>query len=454
MTRFKRLGIIPILILFNFMFVVPDESKANGMKIPPGIAYPPSLPGHGSMKKYEFFGDPTMTLKYKLPPKSDDLVEMAYQFFELNKDIFHMKDPRTELKFEGAGGSRFKGKDLGSQVTFWQVYKGIGGLSRISLLFTPEGDIKYMQGAFYYDITVPTTPKIDSTTAEKIAVQNVTNGVNIRVVKNKEHSTGLRIWKHEINGNYYLVWKVWIHQERPVHFWEYFIDAMNGEILYRLDNIMRDKIRLQWLDKQNKGDSKLPTEESEHQSSFQKIPSVDTLKIPKSILMTHSKDNSLRVKFKPAEASDFLYWETIMTEDFEGVFPSANWYVFDNDGTTNGEYYWDDVSYTSHGGFYSAWCAAGGANGLDPATSNYANNMKSWMVFGPFSLCDSDTSILTFWHSTVTEVNKDFLSVKASIDGQIFYGWDGSGNTQGWIPDYLDLNNKPLPIVKTKNRHF
>ena len=73
-------------------------------------------------------------------------------------------------------------------------------------------------------------------------------------------------------------------------------------------------------------------------------------------------------------------------EGYEGIFPSGAWQAFDNDGTTNGEYYWDDDDYRPNYGSWSAWCANGGANGLDPASSNYANNMSSWMVYGPFSL--------------------------------------------------------------------
>ena len=57
-------------------------------------------------------------------------------------------------------------------------------------------------------------------------------------------------------------------------------------------------------------------------------------------------------------------WTTLMTEDFEGIFPSTGWTAFDYDGITNDEYYWDDDSYRPHWGAWSAWCADEGANGL------------------------------------------------------------------------------------------
>ena len=33
-------------------------------------------------------------------------------------------------------------------------------------------------------------------------------------------------------------------------------------------------------------------------------------------------------------------WSDIMTEDFDGTFPSAGWTTFDGDGATNGDIYW------------------------------------------------------------------------------------------------------------------
>ena len=40
-------------------------------------------------------------------------------------------------------------------------------------------------------------------------------------------------------------------------------------------------------------------------------------------------------------------WVAIDTQYFESIFPAAgsNWYAFDNDGATNGEYFWDDDDY-------------------------------------------------------------------------------------------------------------
>jgi len=70
-------------------------------------------------------------------------------------------------------------------------------------------------------------------------------------------------------------------------------------------------------------------------------------------------------------------WQNIMTEDFDGVFPTGLWAAYDNDGATNGEYYWDDDDYKPHWGSWSAWCANGGADGVDPEFHYYPNNMDA-----------------------------------------------------------------------------
>ena len=79
-------------------------------------------------------------------------------------------------------------------------------------------------------------------------------------------------------------------------------------------------------------------------------------------------------------------WTLMMSETFEGVFPNTLWQVIDGNGTTYGEYYWDDDDYKPHAGSWSAWPANGGANALDPAVYYYPNNMDSWMLYGPFDL--------------------------------------------------------------------
>ncbi|MHC4676153.1 MAG: right-handed parallel beta-helix repeat-containing protein, partial [Planctomycetota bacterium] len=123
-------------------------------------------------------------------------------------------------------------------------------------------------------------------------------------------------------------------------------------------------------------------------------------------------------------------WQNIMTEDFEGVFPSGSW-------VTLGSPTWDDTDYDSSTGLRSCWCAA---DGVDPA-NGYVDNMNAWAEFGPFSLEDPNNAKLDFWFKNDSEDDYDFFGWYASINGFNFYGYSVSGNSSGWQAETFDLTD-------------
>jgi hypothetical protein len=121
-----------------------------------------------------------------------------------------------------------------------------------------------------------------------------------------------------------------------------------------------------------------------------------------------------------------------MSEGFEGIFPSGLWKVDDDDGATNGEYFWGSDDYKPHTGSRSAWLARSGAAGLDPEFNNYPNYANSWMVYGPFDLSGYSDAELSFYYWLNSEAYCDFFYVGASTDGTYFYGDNFSGDPEGW----------------------
>lgn len=128
-------------------------------------------------------------------------------------------------------------------------------------------------------------------------------------------------------------------------------------------------------------------------------------------------------------------WEVIEAEDFEGVFPGTGWSLLDlsDDGC---EFLWNDDDYRPYNGSWAGWPANGGANGLDPASSNYPPNMNSWMVYGPFDLSDANDADTWFNMWREIETGLDYVFFGVSNDGSTFngYAWDGS---QDWT--WLDV---------------
>jgi uncharacterized repeat protein (TIGR01451 family)/CSLREA domain-containing protein len=136
-----------------------------------------------------------------------------------------------------------------------------------------------------------------------------------------------------------------------------------------------------------------------------------------------------------------LPYTTIISENFEGTFPGP-WIVFDNDGATNGEYYWAKRNCRPYSGSYSGWAVGGGASGAGLGCgSYYPNNADSWMAYGPFSLVGSTAADLKFKLWLNTESGYDGVCRMASTNGTNFYGSCSSGNTSGWVDRVLDLTN-------------
>lgn len=134
-------------------------------------------------------------------------------------------------------------------------------------------------------------------------------------------------------------------------------------------------------------------------------------------------------------------WVTVMEENFEGTFP-GQWNVFDNNGSTGGEYYWAKRNCRPYQGSYSGWAVGGGANGSSLSCgSNFPNDAESWMIYGPFSLADATDGVLDYsmWLNT-DDSGGDFIYIGASVDGSNFSlveGWYGS--TGGWVDESASL---------------
>jgi hypothetical protein len=136
-------------------------------------------------------------------------------------------------------------------------------------------------------------------------------------------------------------------------------------------------------------------------------------------------------------------WSTIVSEDFEGSFPSG-WSVFDN-GINPGTYYWAKRNCRAYAGSFSGWAVGGGADGAPLSCgSNYPDGAESWMMYGPFSLSGATDAELNYKRWFNTELGFDVLCVLASINGTNFYGWCSSGTTSGaWDDETFDLTNVP-----------
>jgi hypothetical protein len=127
-------------------------------------------------------------------------------------------------------------------------------------------------------------------------------------------------------------------------------------------------------------------------------------------------------------------WTTVLADGFEGAFPGP-WQLW-----KSGPYDWGKRSCRAATGGNSAWAVGGG--GL-ACGSNYPNNSVSWMYFGPFSLSDATAADLKFKLWANTQKSADFFMTLASVDDNDYFGYYGSGISNGWIDQSFDLTNWP-----------
>ncbi|MBS1253206.1 MAG: hypothetical protein MAG451_02255 [Anaerolineales bacterium] len=137
-------------------------------------------------------------------------------------------------------------------------------------------------------------------------------------------------------------------------------------------------------------------------------------------------------------------WTNIMTEDFEGTWPSAGWRVFDNDGDTNGEYYWDptlcfDINTLDD---HDAVPHAAGADAVYTCWQPYPDNLKAWMVYGPFDLSTATDAELLFDLWLDSESDHDYIQWLASTNGTNYHGRQRSGS-HDWETLTFDLKDVP-----------
>ncbi|MCX7680587.1 MAG: FHA domain-containing protein [Anaerolineae bacterium] len=130
-------------------------------------------------------------------------------------------------------------------------------------------------------------------------------------------------------------------------------------------------------------------------------------------------------------------WITIMSEDFEGDFPGQ--WKFEGDE----EYQWGKSTCRPYTGNYSGWVIGGGTRGTSlDCGDNYQNNVKTKMVYGPFSLEGATAAELRFKLWVRTESGGDWICWSASDDGESYSGTCRSG-TNEWYEEVLLLSDVP-----------
>ena len=138
-------------------------------------------------------------------------------------------------------------------------------------------------------------------------------------------------------------------------------------------------------------------------------------------------------------------WITIVSEDFEGPFPTGSWEVRDR-RAADGRYFWGKRDCRSSEGSFSAWSVGAGDTVLS-CGSDYPTRVTAWMVYGPFSLADATAAELIFDWWSETELGWDTFSWGASTNGEDYsFSYPSvSGDWSSWTTgEVFDLSAVPF----------
>jgi len=160
---------------------------------------------------------------------SNNANEQTFLFFEENRELFQMVDPRKELNI-----ARIDTDNLGmTHVKLKQMWQGVEVYgSEMIAHFTPTGELSILNGEFLAGIDVPVLPKITAQEADSIVLSK-TESIGEKPVLTK---TQLVIYQY--NAEFYLAWLIELSVHNPAGRWDYFINSKNGTEIYKANRIM------------------------------------------------------------------------------------------------------------------------------------------------------------------------------------------------------------------------
>ncbi|NLI15393.1 MAG: hypothetical protein GX409_03805 [candidate division Zixibacteria bacterium] len=161
--------------------------------------------------------------------KSSDPIEQAYQFFDFNRDIFPIKDAKTELRvMQHIGGD----ESFGPTVKLaWSVNGIIVDGSEIILNYSRDNKLYSYYGRFFPEaLAINTDPVISQNEAEQTALRDsiVTATQDLNDTAASIHLATLIIARFD--GKMILTWYVSVIKGVG-NSWGFWIDAQTGRIL-------------------------------------------------------------------------------------------------------------------------------------------------------------------------------------------------------------------------------
>jgi bacillolysin len=163
------------------------------------------------------------------PVRSGEEVQTALSFLQQNRGAFRIQNAAEEFTVR-----RQAQDDLGMKhIRFQQSYQGLKVIGcELTAHFAADGTLKTVGGYYEPGIDVPTTATISGQAATSKAVSDLASFY----ATGKPRDLELVVFPWE--GKNYLAWRMFVYTDLPNGRWEYFVDALNGEVIYKANRIM------------------------------------------------------------------------------------------------------------------------------------------------------------------------------------------------------------------------
>ena len=184
-------------------------------------------PGNWEIRWDKKTGTPAAIYMGKTKQYKGDAKDIASSFLKENSSLLKAKADLSDLKFVQVQRHR----DI-DHVKFQQTYHGIpieGAEYMVHIL--SDGSIDMINGTYYPAIQVSGNAVISTQEAFRIAIKDLGDNTLIR----GDTSSTLIIYPKD--DVFYLTWKLLIPAEVPYGDWIYYVDASNGNILLKLNDI-------------------------------------------------------------------------------------------------------------------------------------------------------------------------------------------------------------------------
>lgn len=140
-------------------------------------------------------------------------------------------------------------------------------------------------------------------------------------------------------------------------------------------------------------------------------------------------------------------WTNLFSETFEGAFPGewslySYWFNGTDWQNVTSAVSWEKRTCQANSGSYGGWAVGGGTYGSAlPCRDGYADDIETWMVYGPIDLSQVKDGYISIKLWLDIENKYDFVGWGVSLDNVTVYGNAFTGYSGSWFTDTMDLKD-------------